>query len=83
MKTLISLATAVSLSGCTVAFGGGAALSAVSSNSTSREHHRPETASVGTRALVGALIGLAVDVVIASIVIRDIPNEAIGRTGGR
>ena len=49
------------LTSCTIAGGTVGGLSASSSNRAAREAGKPETASVGARVLLGALIGLAVD----------------------
>lgn len=60
MRGLV-LALLLSLSGCTVAFGAIGGVTAHSANREAREHGKPETASVGARIVVGALLGLVVD----------------------
>lgn len=60
MRRLV-LVLMLSLSGCTIAFGALGGVSAHSANRDAHEHGKPETASVGARIVVGALLGLAVD----------------------
>ena len=58
-KVVLSLVLASS--GCTVAFATVGGLSASASNRSAREQNQPETASVGARVLLGAVLGLVVD----------------------
>ncbi len=58
------LLVATQLTGCTIAFGALGGITAVGSNNSARAKKQPETASVGGRILLGALIGLVVDAII-------------------
>jgi hypothetical protein len=60
MRILAAL-LALQLTGCTIAFGALGGVTASSANQESRAKKQPETASVGGRVMLGALLGLVVD----------------------
>lgn len=70
------------LSGCTIAFATAGGISASSSNRAAREQHQPETASVGARVVLGALLGLVVDGLIIAKSMEDCCPD-FGNNNGR
>jgi len=61
---ILAMLFALQLSGCTVAFGALGGITASGANQESRAKKQPETASVGGRIIIGALLGLVVDALI-------------------
>jgi hypothetical protein len=59
------------LAGCTIAFGALGGVTASSANKESRAKKQPETASVGARILIGAVIGLVIDGLIINASLDD------------
>ena len=75
MRNLV-LASVLLLSGCSLMFGTGGAVSAHLANDEARSHHKPETASAPTRAVVGGIVGLALDVLIVRDMMHSTDNLA-------
>ena len=65
---LLALVLVASIPGCSVTFGYIGNRSGHSANAEARAKGKPETASPGTRTMVGFLFGLIVDVAIVASV---------------
>ena len=71
LRNVKALTLALALSGCTIVGGTIGGMSARSQNRSAREAGKPENASAGARIVVGALVGLVVDLYLASKSLED------------
>ena len=78
---IAALLIASQLAGCTIVGGVLGGVTASSANSEARAKKQPETASVGGRIILGALMGLVIDGILINQSLKDCCPDLSGLNG--